>query len=50
MTRYLKRQAEAAAKKIMGKLPEPKKISIDQWEAKLLNDKKFFEQAKLKTK
>jgi hypothetical protein len=50
MTRYLKRQAEAAAKRIVGQLPEQETLRTDMWESKLLADKKLFEHSKQKAK
>ena len=40
MTRYFKRQAEAAARGIMGKLPDLENLQIESWTAKLLNKTK----------
>ena len=50
MTRYLKRQTEAAATKRMGQLPEVGKLRADQWESKLLAEKTLFERKKHMTK
>ena len=41
MTRYLKRQAEAAALGIMGKLPDPETLQIERWTANLLDKTKM---------
>ncbi len=40
MTRYLARQAEAAARGFMGKLPDLEKLEIERWATNLLIDKK----------
>lgn len=50
MTRYLARQAEVAARGIMGKLPDQEKIRGDEWATNMLVARNEFQHTKSKTK